>query len=372
MIQATSILNIRTLICVIFFGTFTKMSPPPRGSLSNAPMLHLHIPKTAGTALAVYMQNNWSRRCAQVKLNKQMFGTPLTSTPANALITTDLHADCYWVTVHSGPDGSGWPLISILTMRQGVKFRYAHGHIGFGACKFLQAGCQYTTVLREPRNRLLSHYFYLREAHPNISMITCQGCDTFKGFLKSLLARKSSMYGSENFYARMLYGDAINAVTTNNVVCKQHLSACDIIPFMNVNETHFKKVKENLRNHFPVIGILEDIQTYQALMLYHYNYLPYPIEILRKTQCRLQVDDLDDETLGMMDQFLQWDMKIYEFARELVAKRVAELETEFQKCLANVTKFTNDGYHFLQKWNDQQVYKGSEARNLIQKEQMKR
>eukprot|EP01025_Chloroclados_australasicus_P025831 TRINITY_DN2571_c1_g2_i1.p1 TRINITY_DN2571_c1_g2~~TRINITY_DN2571_c1_g2_i1.p1 ORF type:complete len:383 (-),score=27.10 TRINITY_DN2571_c1_g2_i1:1951-3099(-) len=345
------------------YAGFTK--PPQPKHLSDAPLLHLHIPKTAGTAMAVYIQNNWSKRCAEVRLNPSYFGQPWAGNPGNSLAVSDPNAKCYWVTVYAAPEGQGWPLLWVLTQLHGVKLRYAHGHVSFGACRYLLGGCQYTTVLREPRDRMLSHYFYLRENHPDISEITCQGCDTFKGFLESLLTGQSYMYGSENYYVRMLYGDALNAAASRSLVCRQHLSSCDVIPFMGVNQTHFEQVKENLQKHFPVIGILEDIKTYQALMLYHYDYEPYPMETLRKTQSRLQVEDLDKETLDLLEKFVYWDVKVYEFTKELVQRRVLELGAQFEHYLHNVTTFVDDRYSANSKWNPDKLYKGSQAYHLV-------
>eukprot|EP01025_Chloroclados_australasicus_P025832 TRINITY_DN2571_c1_g3_i1.p1 TRINITY_DN2571_c1_g3~~TRINITY_DN2571_c1_g3_i1.p1 ORF type:complete len:383 (-),score=2.58 TRINITY_DN2571_c1_g3_i1:2596-3744(-) len=369
-VMLTQLLTIAKIVIFSMVGGQTvsymgfKERPQPK-LLSNAPLLHLHIPKTAGTAMAVYIQNNWSKRCAEVKLNQSYFGQPWSGNPSNSLVVSDPNAKCYWVTVYAGPSGQGWPLMWVLTQFHGVKLKYAHGHVAFGACRYLLGGCQYTTVLREPRDRLLSHYFYLREDHPGRSEITCKGCDTFKGFLESILAGRSQMYGSENFYVRMLYGDALNAAATRSLICRQHLSSCDIIPFMGVNQTHFEQVKENLEKHFPVIGILEDIRTYQALMLFHYDYLPYPVETLRKTKSRLQVVDLDQETLDLLDKLVYWDIKLYEFAKELVQKRVLQLGAQFEHYMHNVTIFESDGYNTQLKWNRDRLYRGSQAYHLV-------
>eukprot|EP01025_Chloroclados_australasicus_P017443 TRINITY_DN1890_c0_g1_i1.p2 TRINITY_DN1890_c0_g1~~TRINITY_DN1890_c0_g1_i1.p2 ORF type:complete len:327 (-),score=34.88 TRINITY_DN1890_c0_g1_i1:1158-2138(-) len=324
----------------------------------------MHIPKTGGTAVAAYFKENWQSVCAASKLRNEKYENALHATTENAILVSQIDAPCYWLSIDNGPYGQGRMVFSLLAMFRGIKIRYATGHLPFGFCQFLESNCEYTTVLRNPLERALSQYYYVRERHPNL--VNCQGCNTFEGYIDGLLSQKLHIHGVDNIQTRMISGDSFNAVISSSIVCKAKLAGCDITPFMKINQSHFEKAKNNILNHFPVIGTLDELQEYQALMYVEYRYQPYKIEVLRKTSSRSkQLEDLDPETLEKLQKMLKWDLQLWQFVKNLINQRVRNLGDKFEKAMQVVENYEERPGSFRNAWNKSDIQKGNRAKALM-------
>src|SRR5438552_2491662 len=122
------------------------MNPPrPPGAARESPprwLIFLHIPRTAGTTF--------------VRILERQYG-------AGAVL------DLYDSTVGDR--------VAALTSGDMEHLRVVAGHFSFGAHRHLPGSCRYVTFLRDPVERVVSHYYFVRRQpehylHPAASTLS--------------------------------------------------------------------------------------------------------------------------------------------------------------------------------------------------------
>jgi hypothetical protein len=278
------------------------------------PVAYLHIPKNGGTSVDDYLKRNWRPECTEVDLYKvQPHDVPSLN-----------QAECTWAHVLVGPGVNQSDILREYATCHGLRLKFLTGHLSFGSCHYLKEGCEYATVLREPLDRMLSHYKYLWKRHPQAFEHCNPHCDTFEGYLDAIAAGSFSFYGISDHQTRFLAGEEYDARVTTCGNGKDN-SDMPIKPLRSRSQLElFGMAKKNLVDSVPIIGFLEDLPTFQALMQIRYKYTPTKITHFNKSP-GLSLSDLSNSTIQRMRQLQFADLEIYDFAQKLMAERIKSI-----------------------------------------------
>lgn len=236
-------------------------------------LLFLHIPKTAGTNVQNVLHRHFSR-AEQIETN---------------LFT-------------------GMNVLSELLAEHLKQLKLVRGHFAFGEHKvFGDVRFEYCTLLREPVDRCVSHYFYnlaqRNKKHLNISLReTCESGD----FLFV-----------DNIQVRLLSGHPK-------------------IPVGTVTRDMMEHAWQNLNAYFPVTGIMEQFDAFLLTMCDRYSLaLPY-YRKQRVNKDRKAVTELDEETRRAVASRNLFDIELYDRVKQKV---MAEIEAKGKEFQERVQKF---------------------------------
>jgi hypothetical protein len=224
---------------------------------SEAPgeaIIFLHVPKTAGTTLNRLIE--WEYPISQMySVDPVLFE---------------------WSAAHL------WKL----PKERLAKTRMFKGHMLFGLHKVLPQPSTYITVLRDPVERVLSAFYYMRtyKLHP---------------FYWKLRKKKWSLE------------DYVEQTTRDNVQCKIIAGAEYHAPgTKEIMET----AKEHMNRHFSVIGLSERLEESLALMKLRFGWQLKSYSAFNVTRARPKKRDLSQSTLDLIRERNKYDLELYQLA----------------------------------------------------------
>jgi hypothetical protein len=244
-------------------------------------LLFLHIPKTAGTSVHNVLHRHFSRK-EQLEIN--VFAT--------------------------GKNLSGFSNEKLKELRL-VRGHFAFGeHEAFGAVEF-----EYTSMLREPVDRCVSHYYYnLAEQDKKKK----PGGRRINVPLKDLCETGDYLF-VDNLQVRLLSGNAR-------------------IPIGSVTREMMEEAWKNLSAHFPVIGIQEQFDAYILMLCDRYELrIPY-YRKQRVNKGRKAVAELDEETRRAVVNKNLLDIELYERVKKKVMEEIEGKGESFQKRIRKFQK----------------------------------
>lgn len=185
------------------------------------------------------------------------------------------------------------------------------GHFGFGIGESLLQPSRYFTLLRDPIDRAISHYYYIcrTPSHTHYSTVV-EGKVSLYEFVRSGISK----IGSDNGQTRLLGGGPKGA---------------DDIPFGHVTREILETAKRNLREQFDVVGLVEQFDT--SLLLLHCTfgwktpwYRSENVALDRKTR-----RSLAPETLACLRDSNSLDLELYAYGREMFRQQIAAQPPNF-------------------------------------------
>jgi hypothetical protein len=237
-------------------------------------LIFLHLPKTAGSTLA--------------KVIRRQYG-------ANSCL--ELYGSS------SGQE------ITVLPGKEFSQVRVVIGHFHFGVHRFLSSPANYLTVLRDPVERVISHYYYVRRSpehylHPIASRLSLGDYSAACGLAEP-----------NNDQTRMLTGEHPEA---NSGVCTPEMLPAAL---------------EHLRIFFPVVGITEDFDRSLLLIKRAYGWrLPlYTRENVSRRPRRSSIPPGEIRTIVAHNQL---DCTLYAHALQSFSDQVRAQGPDFERELA--------------------------------------
>jgi hypothetical protein len=243
--------------------------PPPHPGYT---LVFLHVPKTAGLSLReVLLERNGDR-------------------PAFRIITPVRDSERLRALPHAEREA----------------LALVEGHLYYGIHELLPRPCVYVTMLRDPVERVLSYYSFVREWEPhhlhaaitegNLSLAEC--------------IRRGLTVELDNFMVR----------------CLTSLENFEM-PFGHVTRSHLEQAKAHL-DSFAVVGITEQFDRSLQALCGRFGWPRVSAPRLNATSGRLRRDDLSARDLDLVHEHNRLDAELYRYAAELLASRCRSDEAE--------------------------------------------
>jgi Sulfotransferase family len=225
----------------------------------NSPIdIFLHIPKTAGTTL--------------VRILHRQYAKP------------------GYVSIKAG---TSFENAKLQVVREEERFRLVYGHVPFGIHDALNRPVRYFTLVRDPVERVLSHYYFARsrQAHRLYSQIT----------EKRMTLRDYVMSG--------ITGELANGQTA--------LLAGEELDDPSGDLSLLERAQANIMSHFAAVGVTEDFDRTIVLFKLTLGWrktLAY--ESVNVAAGRPNAASVDEETLDLIQSQNRLDEALYRFVRD--------------------------------------------------------
>jgi len=197
------------------------------------------------------------------------------------------------------------------TSEQQLAIEVVFGHFPYGVCTWLTSQpCTYITILRNPVDRIISHYYFVRRAPGNYLYKTVMSQNmNLKEYVASGISREM-----DNGQTRMLCGPA----ATN-------------IPFGECNTDMLHEAKRNLCDQFAVVGLTEDFDRSVILMKQMFGW-KWPFYVAKnRTRHRPDRAHVAPETIQIIEEYNQLDIALYTYAGELFRARIQQEGEAFEQ-----------------------------------------
>lgn len=190
------------------------------------------------------------------------------------------------------------------------ELRLVKGHFPFGLHHFFEEPCEYITVLRDPTERTISHFYHASEDPKHYFYETI----TSNKYTLADMLEKGIMPNLENNMVRMFSGK-------------------NMIPFGTCTEEMLETAMKNLAESFPVIGLQSHFDAFvlQCARRYRWNRLTIHYRKARVGKTRPQQKQLDDHTLGLIKKYNALDQRLYDHWKPIILANLANESDAFRK-----------------------------------------
>ncbi len=189
------------------------------------------------------------------------------------------------------------------------RIRYLQGHFIYGAHNVLPQDCSYITNLRDPIDRVISHYYFIRRStgHPLHDVVIQQDM-SLEDYVTSGVCDEVS-----NDQARLIAG-----VSRDSPVALDEM---------------LKMAKDNIDNKFLVVGLLEEFNKTLVLLKKRLGLRNIFYGIRNQTIGRPLKEQTPERTLDLISERNYADIELYAYAEERLAKTIEEEGPAFMKAV---------------------------------------
>jgi hypothetical protein len=182
--------------------------------------------------------------------------------------------------------------LKAMSKREQQMVKCIAGHFAYGIHKFyLARPCSYITVLREPIDRVVSHYYYvLRRTDHYMHKEVTEKEISLKQYVESGLSTEM-----DNGQTRILAGIGQG------------------VPFGKSSEAMLEKAREHL-DQCDAVGITEEFNGFLELLGHKTGWAISGIADKNVTANRAQLHNLDKDTMDVIKHFNRFDMELYQHA----------------------------------------------------------
>lgn len=189
------------------------------------------------------------------------------------------------------------------------RLRLITGHLSYGVHELVDSPCTYLTMLRDPIDRVISLYDFIRQdqSHPLHDEVITMSLDEFSR------------------------GKCSSQIT--NCMTRQ-LSGNPAVDFLNGKETCSEEdlaLAMKHLNSFAFIGLQEEFHTSMLLCRLLFGWTTIHHTRVNQTSHRTRLADLDEKTLEVLRTYNSIDLRLYEYGLQLFRTRVAERQRELSR-----------------------------------------
>jgi len=183
--------------------------------------------------------------------------------------------------------------------------RLLKGHMPFGMHKHIPHPSQYIAMLRDPVERVISQYYYIKKnVHNPLHEKVEKGGMTIQDFVSSGVS-----IGMNNGQCRFLNGDL------------------DEFPFGSKDQILLDSVMQHIEEHFVWLGITERFDESVLLLskLMDWKIPPYYMRE-NVSKSRVRKSQVDQADINVIRSFNQFDLQLYQFAEGKLNRQIQEIE----------------------------------------------
>lgn len=181
------------------------------------------------------------------------------------------------------------------------KIHLLYGHMAYGLHEYFPQGARYITVLRDPVERVISFYYFVRDQSQHyLHDFSNQDATDLKSFLES-----QATIVVDNFQVRLLSG------------------AWEHVPYGAITRDHLEVAKRNLREEVAVVGLTERFDETLLLLKDAFGWRQPWHKPQNVTRGRPKQSDLLPEIREAIVEYNRFDVELYDYAKSLFAEQVA-------------------------------------------------
>jgi hypothetical protein len=178
------------------------------------------------------------------------------------------------------------------------RLRLVEGHMYYGLHRLLNRPCAYITVLRDPLERVLSLYSFMKEWEPH-------------HLRREILSRSLTL------------ADCLRvglSVEYDNFMVRSLTSIANIdLGYGAVTRGMLDEAKAHL-DSFAAIGLTDRLDESARLIEHVFSWQPVPLTRENVTGARLRLDASDDQVRALVQEHNALDFELYRYANERFAK----------------------------------------------------
>ncbi|MEM7802953.1 MAG: sulfotransferase family 2 domain-containing protein [Chloroflexota bacterium] len=204
------------------------------------------------------------------------------------------------------------PILEQMPEDEKAKIRIIKGHLPYGMHHYLNQPASYFTLLRDPVERVLSFYYFLRrnKEHYLYDMVN----DPQRS-LADFLKAEASIY-LDNAQLRFITGLLYT------------------VPYGALTDEHLDLAKVLLRTKYEVVGVTDEFDGVLLLLKRAYGWGNITYMSHNVTTKRPARESLSAEELGLIEKDNRYDQMLFEYVQELYEAKKVEYGPSFDSDLA--------------------------------------
>ena len=250
---------------------------------SEQAVAFLHIPKTGGTTLNSFLASQFSAdETYEIMMRGMSWRVPRPLFIRRSLISFS-------------------KIRRLKSAFEQHRVRLVHGHFDMSLSERLPSNIRYFTLLRDPVERAISHYYHYRR------MITDP--------INPLAMRSSLVDWVTN----------IGLVEMDNGQTRRLAGAMNL-PCGRVTPQVFDRAKTNMARYFSVVGLTERFEESLILLQHQFGWPLCRLRALNVGEDRPQRTDVSEEVLRIIRDCNRFDSSLYQFASELLDQALSKID----------------------------------------------
>jgi hypothetical protein len=264
----------------LVFPLRRKRARPPRAEPEPAspPLIFVHVPKTGGSTAGTVLRWSYPRKA--------------TRSAGNAF---------------SNPDAARKRVQRLAADTR--RIRVVTGHVPYGLLRsHFGARARYATILREPFDRTLSHYYWLTGADEAEAGVFATRAGP------SRLRYPTRELSVEEMLERGVY---LLGNMATRLLCNRES------PYGELSPDDLEDAKLNLRERFELVGLTERLPESIVLLerMLGLELVPFTSEKVNRNRPR--ADDVPEDLKSVIEEHNRYDLELYSLGKTLFEQRVA-------------------------------------------------